>query len=293
MSFVLNRNRLPFLILLLASLLALFHAKMKPSPDSSQLGGVRRMMGGRSDWKGKISPDFEIALLGGEAFRLTDHIGKQVLILNFFATWCPPCRAEMPAFIQFYEAHRQEGLILLGIDAHEDLGVVRGFIQEMQITFSVGIDEQGQLGDAFGVDAYPTTVVIGVDGTVQLYETGRMDDPEVVLGPLLKSNQQLLEEGKGVSKERYLELLKQQPMPSEVAPTHATPGLKGRAAEIAKSMDCPCGCTHKVSPCNCKTAKAIKQKLGQMNLDGKLDQAIIMTLNKEFCVEGTDGDAAD
>lgn len=113
---------------------------------------------------GLRAPDFEIQTLDGQTVRLSDFRGKPVL-LNFWATWCPPCRDEMPLFQQYYTAHNGE-VVIFAIDVNEDAATVRNFTDSLGITFPVGLDTTGKVGNLYGIMAYPTTVMINADGII-------------------------------------------------------------------------------------------------------------------------------
>jgi peroxiredoxin len=120
---------------------------------------------------GQAMPDFTLASLAGQPVKLSDYAGRPVL-LNAWATWCPPCRAEMPALQAFYEAHRAEGLELLAVNAGEAESLVASFIGETGFTFPVLLDPAMQVLEGLGVRSYPTSILIGRDGQVKLIHTG-------------------------------------------------------------------------------------------------------------------------
>jgi thiol-disulfide isomerase/thioredoxin len=74
-----------------------FHGVLRPLPSKSDIAEVESHVRQSALWQGHTAPDIELPLLEGGTFHLADHIGKQVIILNFFATWCQPCRAEIPS----------------------------------------------------------------------------------------------------------------------------------------------------------------------------------------------------
>ncbi len=281
---------LALLLLLHLTILGFLHTKIKKAPDLEQLQTYSRLIQGAGQWQGKVAPDVTATLLTGETFRLSEHIGKDLIVLNFFATWCGPCRDEMPELNRFYEAHRQEHVVLVGIDSDEPVETVQAFVKELAVQFPVALDPDARVLKAYGVGSFPTTVVINATGRIQLYDSGQIDNADAVLGPLLKSHAALLEAGGGISADAYQQLLASQPTSRRLEARASPALLQGRAKHIAEQMDCPCGCTKKVLPCGCQTAKRIKAKLQTMSLEGKTDQEVILALNQEFCVPPWRGD---
>jgi peroxiredoxin/predicted small secreted protein len=111
------------------------------------------------------APDFTLSLLDGESRMLSDYRGK-VVFLNFWATWCGPCRAEMPSMQGLYADLEDEDFVILAINQLEDPGVVREFLETEGFTFPVLMDENGQVSFQYGVRGIPTTYIIGPDGLV-------------------------------------------------------------------------------------------------------------------------------
>ncbi len=117
------------------------------------------------------APKLSLANLAGEPESLTDYQG-QVVLLNLWATWCPPCKAELPILQEYYEDHRADGFVILGVDSQEKQEVVENFIATTNITCPIWIDEQGKTGEAFSSFSLPTSFVIDREGTVRLAWTG-------------------------------------------------------------------------------------------------------------------------
>jgi thiol-disulfide isomerase/thioredoxin len=278
-----ERRRL-FVLLATGAALVGFHAWAKPRPDSETVQQNARMFSGTQAWQDRVAPDFELTLGDGTSFRLQDHIGKQVILLNFFATWCGPCRAEMPELEQFYRAHAADGMVLVGIDAQEKHTAVDAFVREVGVSFPVGIDGTGDLEKLYDVSGYPTTVVIGADGRVKVYQSGAIANADVALGPAVTTGIAAIRDGKGITADAYRQA--QSTAQAPAASPSAAP-LTGRARHIAEAMTCPCGCDDKVGACACDTAKSIRQRLAQGGYDGKTDEEVMQALNREFCVKGS------
>lgn len=138
-------------------------------------------------WVGAQAPDFQLETLDGESFRLSSHLGKDVVILNFFATWCGPCTREMPELVRFHQDYREAPLVMLGIDAREAKDEVRAFGERFGVGYDVAID-QGAIMDRYGVRGFPTTVVIGLDGRIQQYRVGLIRDAERAFAPEIEDS---------------------------------------------------------------------------------------------------------
>lgn len=125
-----------------------------------------------------IAPDFELKTLEGEAIRLSDYAGKKV-ILNFWATWCPPCKEEVPHMQKIYEEYQNQGVEILAVNVtNQDKGkeAVAQFVKEYGVTFDVVLDEEGDVGETYQVITLPTTYMIDTNGNMIDVIEGPMDE---------------------------------------------------------------------------------------------------------------------
>ena len=120
---------------------------------------------------GNPAPDFELKDLKGDLISLTSLYGQPVL-LNFWATWCPPCRAEMPYLQQVHEQWSSKGLILLAVNFRESRTEVNIFMETNDLTFRVLLDTSGSTTQQYNVRAIPTTFFIDRDGTIKDIQFG-------------------------------------------------------------------------------------------------------------------------
>jgi thiol-disulfide isomerase/thioredoxin len=150
------------------------------------------------------APDFQMAVLGGtDKMKLSDYAGKPVLV-NFWATWCPPCRYEMPWLMNVYNKYKDQGFVVLGVDAGEKVpgdmveSTVKQYVETSGLTFPVLLDEGTyQLQGAWGVSGLPSSFVINPKGTITYVHTGMFPD-EATLESLV---QKILPGGEWENKE--------------------------------------------------------------------------------------------
>ncbi len=113
------------------------------------------------------APDFELENFAGGRVRLSDHRG-QVVLVNFWATWCPPCVKEVPDFVELYGKYRERGLVILGISVDRNPGaVLPAFIERHKINYPVLLDDGRVADDYGGITGIPTTFLIDREGVIR------------------------------------------------------------------------------------------------------------------------------
>ena len=120
---------------------------------------------------GKPAPDFQYQDADGQFVSLSDLQGKPVLI-NYWATWCSPCRVEMPYLQQVYTGWSGKGLVLLAINNGESPSRVGEFMQSQGFSFPVLLDTRGSIAQSYGIVRLPTTFFIDKDGIIQDMKVG-------------------------------------------------------------------------------------------------------------------------
>lgn len=120
------------------------------------------------------SDDVLLETLDGEMVKLSDYRG-QVVLVNFWATWCGPCREEMPELEAYYQTHREEGFVLLAVNAGESRERASAYVAEGGYRFTVLLDEDGVLADGFGgLRGMPTSFVLDGEGEVVYQHVGQL-----------------------------------------------------------------------------------------------------------------------
>ncbi len=122
---------------------------------------------------GKEAPDFRVQGLDGQTFQLSDFRGSAVWI-NFWASWCPPCRAESPDIEAVYEDNRGDGLVVLALSIGEGAGAVQDYVERTGITFTVGLDEGTDIAAAYRIAGIPSHYFVDRDGILRESRVGSM-----------------------------------------------------------------------------------------------------------------------
>lgn len=118
--------------------------------------------------QGFLAPDFSLSSYGGDPVKLSELRGKPVLI-NFWASWCPPCRTEMPAIQNVYDDYKNQDFVVLAVNTtyQDNLGDAISFAQIRNLTFPILLDQDGGAANLYEIRALPTTFFIDADGIVK------------------------------------------------------------------------------------------------------------------------------
>ena len=184
------------LLVLTAIGVALYAAATAPTSESVAAGAApatiepapsRPTAGSRADGPGvdvalkqlelmkparaRLAEDFTLPTPAGDTFRLSEQRGKVVLV-NFWATWCPPCLEEMPAMERLYRQHRDGGFTLVAVSVDADSKVVAPFVTAHKFSFPVALDPSMNMANTYGVRALPSSFIVARDGTLAALAIG-------------------------------------------------------------------------------------------------------------------------
>jgi len=136
-----------------------------------------------------LAPDFTLKSNSGENLRLNEYRG-QVVMLNFWASWCAPCQQEMPHLAELHTTYASMGFQLLGINVDENIDDAKKALRKLNVPFPVLFDQENSIAELYNVDAMPTTIIIDKDGNIRHlhrgYKPGYEDDYQEQVGTLIK-----------------------------------------------------------------------------------------------------------
>lgn len=136
------------------------------------------------------APGFGVPTLNGQNLSLADYRGKVVMI-NFWATWCVPCRVEMPSMENLYEKYKRKGFEILAVSGGEGRNLVQPFTENLKLSFPILLDEQFEVHGKYGVNAIPSTFLVDKSGVITHRFFGAMDwnddQSTELIGKLIKA----------------------------------------------------------------------------------------------------------
>lgn len=123
---------------------------------------------------GKPAPDFTVTTLSGAKVRLQELRGK-VVFVNLWATWCPPCREEMPSMVRLYQAMRAKGVEIVAVSEDRDRGALEKFVKRQGVTFPVALDQDKRVYGLYRATGVPETHLIDRQGIIRHSQIGPFD----------------------------------------------------------------------------------------------------------------------
>jgi len=147
------------LILIFSAIWIILTSFLTPTNEKNEL---------TSPQKGFKAPDFELTTLVGQSIHLADLEGSPVII-NFWASWCPPCQSEMPEFEKFYQEYQEKGLTVLAVNStsQDELQAIYTFVANENLTFPILLDNDGSVFNLYQIQALPTTFFIDKNGMIK------------------------------------------------------------------------------------------------------------------------------
>jgi len=159
-TFILKHWTLFSITLLVASAIWIWSSRVDPIQASSSETSA--------PYKGFLAPDFSLSTNEGETITLSDLRGQPVLI-NLWTSWCPPCKAEMPALERVYQDYKDDGLEMLAVNStsQDNAADAIGFVQDLGLTFTILFDNDGSVSKQYRLQALPTSIFINREGVIQ------------------------------------------------------------------------------------------------------------------------------
>ncbi len=137
------------------------------------------LQGCKNDEANKVVEDFTLQLFDGRTFTLSKH-KEEVIVVNFFASWCAPCRAEAPALEAVHQSYLSKDVIFLGVAIKDTKSAAKGFVEKYGLTFPAGLDEDEVLRVAFGVYGLPATFFINREGVITYTHHGTVTEELII-----------------------------------------------------------------------------------------------------------------
>jgi len=161
-------RRAVLIVVAVALLIGIWKLSHPAQPRKSGLGGASSSLGGAP------APDFSLPDLDGKPLDLTNYRGK-VVLLDFWATWCTPCRDEIPHFVEWQDKYREQGLQVIGISMDDGPKPVREFYREFKMNYPVALGTEKLAASYGGVLGLPITFLIDRDGRVAAKFVGAVE----------------------------------------------------------------------------------------------------------------------
>jgi peroxiredoxin len=165
---------------LVAGSLFIAATRVQPNLGTTQLAAPTDLLSDPAPLPNHPAPDLTLPQLDGTQLTLRDLRG-QVVLINIWATWCPPCRAEMPAIQQAYAEYRDRGFIVLAVNQREDATAITPFLEQHGLTFPILLDRAGQAGATYQASALPPSFFVDRRGVIRAVYRGPM--PSRVIAP--------------------------------------------------------------------------------------------------------------
>jgi peroxiredoxin len=135
---------------------------------------------------GSPAPDFMLATRDGGQVRLADLKG-QVVMINFWATWCGPCRQEMPLLSQLHAKYEPLGFTMLGVNVEPDSAAAVAWLKGLEVTFPIAFDTKNEVAGRFGVEGMPSSVLVDRNGQVRYVHRGYKPGDEARYADMIRS----------------------------------------------------------------------------------------------------------
>lgn len=169
-----------FVLVIVAIFVTSGYGKIKTTASSP--GQTSNLQGDNNSTRnvtGDKAIDFTLMDLDGKKVSLSDFKGKKSVYLNFFATWCPPCRGEMPDIERMYQRYKDKNFVVLAVNLGEDRNTVTSFVKNNGYNFDVLLDTEQSVGQQYETSAIPVSVFIDKNGNVVAKRVGALGEEEM------------------------------------------------------------------------------------------------------------------
>src|SRR3990167_3747497 len=154
----------------------LIFAKFSSNNTTSGTASIHNSTSGSST---KLAPDFTLQKLGGGAITLSEFKGKKPVVVDFWASWCPNCRRDMPNLNRFYEKYKDK-VEVIGVNLQEKESTIQNFIDSRGINFPIALDPRGEASRAFGIQYTNTHFLIDINGNLVRTIPGDIKEADIV-----------------------------------------------------------------------------------------------------------------
>jgi peroxiredoxin len=145
----------------------------RPGAATSQAITLTASAAGPAPKIDQPAPDFTLTTLDGDVVNLSDYKGRPVWI-SFWASWCPPCRAENPDIEEMYQKYKDQGLVIIAPAIGEDSSAVSAYVKRTDLSFTIGLDQTTQIAANYRIVGIPTHFFIDPDGVLRVWRIGSM-----------------------------------------------------------------------------------------------------------------------
>lgn len=139
------------------------------------------LLGGANALVGKAAPPLMLSTPDGQSVSLAEHTGKDVVVLDFFATWCPPCRESLPHLAAMASDYAGRNVAIYAVNVGESAAVAESYLAQNNLALKALMDDEGKASEAYGVNGIPQQVIIGKDGNVDYIGVGFSPGDEATL----------------------------------------------------------------------------------------------------------------
>ena len=173
-----DKNKKLTLIMLIIIILIVIFIIQNPFKESETIEGVLQDNENTCLDIGDLAPDFILQSIGGNDIQLSSFRGKKAVVVNFWATWCPPCREEMPAFEDMF-VRNKENLEMLGVNLQESERAMNNFLLEIPVTYPLLLDPDAEVKEIYNIFTQPVTYFVDKDGIIVDKKFGPLTPGEI------------------------------------------------------------------------------------------------------------------